>query len=67
MKMLFLKKVLASEGQTYGELMSKGTQIAQQTVNTLTQLERNSESDAAFPFHQVLSEDPQVNDGLILN
>lgn len=44
-------------------LTHKGTQIAQQMVSPLAQLERNSESDTAS---QVLSEDPQVNNGLIL-
>lgn len=67
MKMFFLKEVWASEGQTYGELMNKGAQIAQQMVNNLTQSKKNSESHTAFLFYQVLSETPQVNSGLILN
>lgn len=42
--MLLLKEVLASEGQTYGRLINKGAQTAQQRINPWPQLERNGET-----------------------
>lgn len=57
------KGSISLRGANMVNLTHKGTQIAQQMVSPLAQLERNSESDTAS---QVLSEDPQVNNGLIL-